>query len=43
MRPDGFADLLDRASSELLRMEEENRLPQGLQVDLPPGSSLAVM
>lgn len=28
----GFADFLDRASTELLRMEEQNRLPDGIRV-----------
>lgn len=32
MKPGGFAHFLDRASTELLRLEEENRLPEGLQV-----------
>lgn len=32
MHPRGFADFLDRASTELLRMEEQNRLPDGIRV-----------
>jgi hypothetical protein len=32
MQPSGFANFLDRASTELLRMEEQNSLPDGISV-----------
>jgi hypothetical protein len=32
MCPTGVADFLDRASSELLRLEEQNDFPAGLRV-----------
>jgi len=32
VQPKGFADILDRASHELLRLEEENRFPHALCV-----------
>lgn len=32
MRSIGFATLLDKASTELLRMEEESRLPSAMRV-----------